>query len=91
MTQQEILNKLAEKAGVTKTQAKECFDQLFAIFSDELEKGEKVRVHNFGTFSVTKRQARKGRNPQTGQEITIPAQKVVKFNPSTTLKKQVDK
>ncbi len=90
MTKAEILKKLKEEAGLTSLmQAEAVYEKLFSMISDSLAKGENVSIHGFGSFKVTKRSARKGRNPRTGKEITIPASKTVKFTLSKALKESL--
>ena len=90
MTKAELVAKIKDKAGLnTKVEAERALDSLLEIISDSLAKGEKVTFTGFGTFSVTERKARSGRNPRTGEAITIPAAKVVKFSPGKLLKDAV--
>ncbi|GAA4317701.1 HU family DNA-binding protein [Compostibacter hankyongensis] len=79
MNKAELIDKIAKDAGVTKTQANEALDSFTSAVIGALKKNDKVTLVGFGTFSVTKRSARKGRNPQTGKVINIPAKKVAKF------------
>lgn len=77
--------------GLTKKQAGEAFDAVFDSITAYLKRGERVTLPNFGSFSVTERAARKGRNPATGQEITIPASKNARFKPGKELKESVNR
>jgi DNA-binding protein HU-beta len=77
--------------GLSKKQAGEAFDAVFESITAQLKKGERVQVGNFGSFSVTERAARKGRNPATKAVIHIPASKNVRFKPATSLKGAVNK
>ena len=87
MTKQEIIRALKDKAGLpTNASAEAAFDALFDLMKKELAAGEKVSIPGFGAFSVAQRAERKGRNPQTGETITIPASKAVKFSASKLLK-----
>jgi DNA-binding protein HU-beta len=79
MNKGDLINKIAADAGITKTQAQAALNSFVAATSTALKKGDKVTLVGFGTFGTSKRSARKGRNPQTGKEISIPAKKVVKF------------
>lgn len=79
MNKAELIDKIAKDSGVTKAQANDALDSFTSAVVSALKKGDKVTLVGFGTFSVTKRSARKGRNPQTGKEIKIPAKKVAKF------------
>jgi DNA-binding protein HU-beta len=85
----ELVDKIANDTGVTKTQAEAVFNSLIDGIKGSMKKGHKVTIVGFGTFSVAKRKARKGRNPQTGAEIKIPARKVPKFTAGSELKKAV--
>ena len=79
MNKAELVAFIAEKAGVTKTQAGATLDSFIEAVKKTLKKGDKVSLVGFGTFSVSKRAARTGRNPQTGATIKIKAKKVAKF------------
>jgi len=85
----DLVGKIAKDAGITKAQAESAFDSLVGGISQALKKGQKVTFVGFGTFSVARRKARAGRNPQTGAAIKIPARKVPKFTPGSELKKVV--
>jgi DNA-binding protein HU-beta len=86
MTKAELIDKIAASAGLTKTDANRSLDSMIDAVKAALKKGQKVTLVGFGTFSVSKRKARKGRNPRTGAEIKIPATKVPKFTAGKTLK-----
>jgi DNA-binding protein HU-beta len=79
MNKAELIDKISGDAGVTKTQAGAALDAFVEAVTKTLKGGGKVTLVGFGTFSVSKRKARKGRNPQTGAEINIKARKVAKF------------
>jgi DNA-binding protein HU-beta len=79
MNKAELISHLADEAGITKTQANTALDAFVDAVTKTLKKGDKVTLVGFGTFSVTKRAARNGRNPQTGEVIKIKARKVAKF------------
>ncbi|RPE13748.1 HU family DNA-binding protein [Chitinophaga lutea] len=85
MNKAELIDRLAKDAGVTKTQANDALDSFTKAVADTLKKGGKVTLVGFGTFSVSKRAARNGRNPQTGQIIKIKAKKVAKFKAGKAL------
>jgi nucleoid DNA-binding protein len=89
MTKAELIDKIANDAKVTKTAAGKALDSFVDGVKKALKKGDKVTLIGFGTFSVTQRKARKGRNPQTGKEIKIPARKAPKFAAGQGLKKAV--
>ncbi len=90
MTKADLIELVAKEGNLTKAQASKVVDALFGGIMDALAKGDKVTVVGFGTFSVSKREARKGRNPQTNKEITIPACKVPKFKAGKKLKEAVN-
>ncbi len=79
MNKAELIAKIADDAGVTKTQANAALDSFSGAVAKTLKGGGKVTLVGFGTFSVSKRAARNGRNPQTGATIKIKAKKVAKF------------
>ncbi|KXK49795.1 MAG: transcriptional dual regulator HU-beta [Chlorobi bacterium OLB5] len=79
MTREEIIAKMAEDAETTKVSARAALDSFLSSVTKTLKKGGRVSLVGFGTFSVSKRGARTGRNPQTGATINIPARKVAKF------------
>jgi DNA-binding protein HU-beta len=79
MNKAELIAQIAEDAGVTKTQANAALDSFILTVTKTLKKGDKVTLVGFGTFSVSKRAARNGRNPQTGEVIKIKARKVARF------------
>ncbi|HQV05734.1 MAG: HU family DNA-binding protein [Chitinophagaceae bacterium] len=79
MNKAELITKLADDAGITKTQANAALDSFIGAVTKTLKGGGKVTLVGFGTFSVSRRAARNGRNPQTGEVIKIKARKVAKF------------
>lgn len=85
MTKAELVSAMAEGAGITKAAAAAALDVYQATVAKELKKKGKIGLVGFGTFSVVKRKAREGRNPQTGKAIKIPAKKVVKFKAGKAL------
>jgi len=89
MTKIELIDKMAKDAKVTKAAAGRALDSFVDGVKKALKKGDKVILIGFGTFSVTQRKARKGRNPQTGKEIKIAARKAPKFKAGSALKKTV--
>ena len=86
MTKQEIVNHMAKKTGLTKKDAEASLDSFLEGVKTALKKGESVGLVGFGTFNVSKRSARMGRNPQTGATIKIPARKVPVFRAGKGLK-----
>ena len=83
MTKADLVAKMADSAGITKAAAEKALGGFLGGVTDSLKKGSKVTLVGFGTFSVAKRAAREGRNPQTGKKIKIKATKVVKFKAAT--------
>ena len=90
MNKAELITKIAEKADVSKALAEKLLNATLASIHQGLTKDDNLTLVGFGTFSVVKRAARKGRNPQTGKTIKIPAKKVVKFKPGKNLKDAVN-
>ena len=86
MTKEELIAKSAQDAGITKTQADKALKSVISSIERALAKGDKVSLVGFGTFSVSKRAARTGRNPATGATIQIPAANVPKFKAGKKLK-----
>ncbi len=86
MTKAEIVEQIYERVGFSKKEAAELVEKVFEIIKDTLAQGEKVKISGFGNFVVRHKNARKGRNPQTGQEILLEARKVLTFKPSLVLK-----
>lgn len=91
LTKAGLVAAAAEEAGTTKATTEKVINAVLDAIQGGLAAGNPVTLVGFGTFSVGQRQARKGRNPQTGQEIKIPAAKVVKFKPGKALKESVNK
>ena len=89
MNKADLIDAIAGEAKLTKVETKKALDAFMKVTSGALGKGERVALVGFGSFSVVKRSARTGRNPQTGKEIKIPAKKVVKFAPGAELKAKV--
>jgi len=89
MNKAELIDAMAAGAGVSKADAKKSLDAFIGATTNALKKGDRVALVGFGSFSVSTRAARKGRNPQTGKEINIAAKKVVKFKAGADLGKKV--
>ncbi len=79
MNKPQLVEAIAKEAAITKVEAKKALDAFVTVTGRALQAGENVALMGFGSFSVTKRSSRKGRNPRTGAEIKIPPKKVVKF------------
>jgi len=90
MKKSELVELVAEKAGLTKADATRAIDAVFATITEALQKGERVPVAGFGTFNISERGERQGRNPQTGETVTIAARKAVTFKAGTALKDAVN-
>ncbi len=90
MTKAELVAKVAAEAGTTKAAAERCVNAFVEALAEALAKGERVALPGLGVFNVKERKARKGRNPRTGEEITIPARKVVTFHAAKALKEKVN-
>ncbi len=89
MTKADLVVKIAEKAGMTKANAERAVNAFLDAVEATLVKDGKLTLTGFGTFAVETRAARKGRNPRTGEEISIPESKVIKFRPGKLLKDAV--
>jgi len=89
MNKAQLIDAIAKDAKITKVEAKKALGAFINTTTKALSKGERVALVGFGSFSVSKRAARKGRNPQTGKEIKIAAKKVVKFKGGAELGKKV--
>jgi len=85
MNKTELINAMAEKTGMTKVAAKAAMNACFASIQEQLNKGQKVSLIGFGTFSVVERKARTAKNPQTGKPIKVAAKKVAKFKAGANL------
>lgn len=85
MNKGELVATIAGVGGISKAQAEQALNRVLTNMVDAMEKGEKVSLVGFGSFKVVERAVKKGRNPQTGQSLVIPAHKVVKFIPAKTL------
>jgi len=83
MNKAQLIDAIAAEAKITKADAKKALDAFVKTTGNALKKGGRVSLVGFGSFTVIKRSARTGRNPQTGKPINIPAKKVVKFKPET--------
>ena len=86
MTKADLVSRMAEDAGLTKAQAEAALNSFTSNITDALKQHEKVSLVGFGTFSVSKRDARTGRNPRTGEEIQIKSSFLPKFKPGKNLK-----
>jgi integration host factor subunit alpha len=90
MTKADMVEKIYEKVGFSKKESAELVEAVFDIIKGTLEKGEKIKIAGFGNFVVKEKADRRGRNPQTGEEITITARKILTFKPSQVLKATIN-
>lgn len=90
MNKAELVSAMAEKAEVSKKDAENVLKAFTDVVEEELRKGEKIQLVGFGTFEVVERGERVGRNPQTKEEMTIPASKSPKFKPGKALKDAIN-
>jgi DNA-binding protein HU-beta len=86
MNQTELISAVAEQAGLSKADAGKVLEALIDVVTETLKQGDEVRISNFGTFATSERGERPGRNPQTGEAITIAASKGAKFTPAKAIK-----
>lgn len=91
MTKEEMIGMIAENSGITKKQATQALETFMSGVTEQLKKGGKVSFSGFGTFTVSARKARTGRNPQTGDTINIPAMNVPVFKAGKNLKEAIRK
>lgn len=90
MNKKELIEYTAESTGLTKTQSELALNSILAGITQTLKKGEKVSLVGLGSFSTLRREARKGRNPQNGKKINIPAKTVIKFKVGKSLGDEVN-
>ncbi len=90
MNKTNLIDAMAESAGITKAEAKKALESFLENVEGALKKGDRVSLVGFGSWSVSKRAAREGRNPQTGKTIKIAAKNVVKFKAGSDLQKSVN-
>ena len=91
MTKADLVECIFESIDdASKTESAEMVETVFSILKKTLEQGEKIKISGFGTFTVNHKKARKGRNPQTGERITISGRRVLTFKPSQVLKRRMN-
>jgi len=90
MKKADLVDAIASRANVSKAQAQTIVEDVFELISEGLTRGDKIDLRGFGTFSVSEKAARTGRNPQTGDPINIPARRVPAFKPGKELKDRVN-
>lgn len=91
MNKSDLITRVSEMAELTKKDAARAVDATFDAIAEALQNGEKVQLVGFGNFEVRERSARKGRNPQTGEEIDIPASRIPTFRPGKMLREMCDR
>ncbi len=90
MTKADLVDLIYERVRTSKKEASKVVEEIFSIIREKLRDGEKVKISGFGTFAVNEKNARRGRNPQTGAPIMIDSRRVLSFKPSQVLKTDVD-
>jgi integration host factor subunit alpha len=90
MTKADIVERIYEKVGFSKKEATDVVESIFAIIKRHLEQGDKIKISGFGNFAINAKRPRKGRNPQTGEEIIITGRRVLSFKASPVLKKAMN-
>jgi integration host factor subunit alpha len=90
MTKADIVERIYERVGFSKKEASEIVESIFEVIKARLEQGEKVKISGFGNFVINEKRPRKGRNPQTGDEIIISGRRVLSFKPSQVLKRTIN-
>jgi DNA-binding protein HU-beta len=90
MNKADLINSISKKTGLSKSKTNEVIDAFVESVTDSLKKGEKVTLVNFGTFNISERNSRSGRNPKTGETIEIPAKRVARFKVGSGLAKNIN-
>ena len=90
MTKADLVESIQTTTGMSKKDSYDMLETVFSLIKDTLESGEKIKVAGFGNFEVREKKDRKGRNPQTGEAITISARRILTFKPSPVLKSAVN-
>ncbi len=90
MTKADIVETIHEKVGFSRKESAEIVDLVFDLMKATLESGDKIKISGFGNFLVRQKRSRKGRNPQTGDEIQISSRRVLTFKPSQVLRKSIN-
>ena len=90
MTKAEIIERIYERGGFSKREATDVVESIFDVVKARLAEGEKVKISGFGNFVISEKRPRKGRNPQTGEEIMISGRRVLTFKPSQVLKRTIN-
>ena len=90
MTKADIVERIMTTTGFSRMESFDMFELVFSIMKDTLEDGEAIKISGFGKFEVKQKKDRRGRNPQTGEDLTIEARRVLTFKPSTLLRKAIN-
>jgi integration host factor subunit alpha len=90
MTKADMVELVYDRIGVSKREAAKIVETVFDIIKETLEEGENVKISGFGSFNIQHKKPRRGRNPQTGEEITISARRVLSFKASNVLREQLN-
>ena len=90
MTKVDLIDAIYERVGFSKQESAKILEMMLEIMKERLERGETVKISGFGNFTVRDKRSRRGRNPQTGQEIEITARRVLRFKPSQVLRDAVN-
>ena len=91
MNKSDLINSVSEETGVARNMLEVVFGRIFSTIESALANGDQVAIHGFGTFSTKTRAARQGRNPRTGQAISIPESRVVGFKPAKSMKENMNR
>lgn len=90
MNKKELVEQISRSGNMSRAAARRALDRVIANMAEAMSKGDKVTLSGFGSFRVMDRAEQEGRNPQTGERITIPARRVIKFRPAERLKERLD-
>lgn len=91
MTKSDIADRIQGATGLNRKESAEMLETVFSIMKETLESGENLKISGFGNFEVKSKQARRGRNPQTGETLTIDARRVLTFKPSAVMKTNINR
>jgi integration host factor subunit alpha len=91
MTKADIAEKISDKCRLNKKESQDIIEELFSIMKGTLEGGEELKISGFGKFEVKQKRPRKGRNPQTGEALTISARRILSFKPSALLREALNR
>ena len=91
MTKADIAERIQDGTGLTRKESAEMMEEVFSIMKSTLEQGENLKISGLGSFVVKQKNDRRGRNPQTGETITIAARRIVTFKPSSILREAINK